>query len=530
MKISRERPSQRLHHRVNAPVRVDLPEGVFKAIDWSLGGFSLEDYQGTVSKGDQVAGTIHIPFQGFDISFPFESEVMRTSDQGDLGVRFINLGERELEIMTHFVDELVRGSMTAVDDAILRIDTPVTPVSTKPDPNPDKEIPLKRKSWKAIGFIAFYFTAGLSVAAYVLLLGYTNFFRLEVDTAVVSAPVEPIRASIDGKVKQITVEEGIYVPARYPLIGLENANLEEEIERARIDVNRASMEALSKEKYLKAEQARLSDYKDIAQNEIERLTSRIKFLQKQVVRSRRQVARINTLNKKGYSSNAKLDETEADHAKLQSSLEEVRLLLYERENLLSSLEQGRFYTDGKLEGGLHELQADFEFAQDQILLAENEFSALKKHRQRLVLSAPTQGRILKLLRTQGSTIKKGEVIALFERNEQRTIEAYLTQEEIVEIAMGDIATVFFPSSEEKVQAVVIKIDRTSGFVDEMEARYQWRGPKDRAGLVVLAFLDLTMDEIRERFLPGIPAIVIFGRQNKDEVIHTIKETVVGGEV
>jgi hypothetical protein len=38
------------------------------------------------------------------------------------------VGNREREIMAYFIDELVRGSMTSVDDVILRLDSPVTPV------------------------------------------------------------------------------------------------------------------------------------------------------------------------------------------------------------------------------------------------------------------------------------------------------------------------------------------------------------------------------------------------------------------
>ena len=140
MKIRRERPSQRLHHRVSAPIRIDLVEGVYKAHDWSLGGFSINEYTGSAKPGDEIPGTVHIPFQGFDISFPFIAEVVRHTEDQNLAVKFQELTEREVEMMTHFVDELVRGSITSVDDALLRIDTPVTPVPTTPNKNDNSQV------------------------------------------------------------------------------------------------------------------------------------------------------------------------------------------------------------------------------------------------------------------------------------------------------------------------------------------------------------------------------------------------------
>lgn len=140
MKVVRERPCQRRHHRVTAPMKVQLPDGAsVMATNWSLGGIRLD---GLNTKDaplpavqDVIDLTLTLPFQGFDINFDVSAKVVRTKEEdGMIACEFIELSERANDLMNHFIDDLVRGAMATVEDTICRIDIPVTPISTKPDP------------------------------------------------------------------------------------------------------------------------------------------------------------------------------------------------------------------------------------------------------------------------------------------------------------------------------------------------------------------------------------------------------------
>ena len=473
--------------------------------------------------GAEIPCTLHIPFQGFDVSFELEARVVRVSESGKLAAAFTKVGDREREIMTHFIDELIRGSMTSVNDVILRLDSPVTPVATTPDVNPAEQVPARRWPWKVWAMSAFYLTAGLGIVAYAMLVFYVNFLRLEVDTAVVSAPIELILATSDGKIEKIAVGMGTKVAAETPLIVIEDPRLEEAMDLAAIRVDRTIMELTAKQKELQAEQERLRDYRTIALSQLERIKVKIRSLEQRTELARRQAERFKTLARDGWTTKSKLDEVISAHTALAGDLEEARLLREERRRSLKNIDKGRFYTGGKLEGRLKELQAAVDFHWDQVALAKDELTALERHRERLILSAPTTGRIVKLLKTRGSSVRRGEELALFERDEARIIEAFLTQEEVLEIGLGDTATVYFPSLDQRVAAVVLAIDRTTGYIDEIESRYQWRGPKDRSAKVMLQFLDLESDIIRKRFKPGLPAVVVFERRNTNEVSRRIKD-------
>ena len=78
----------------------------------------------------------------------------------------IELGEREAKLMQHFIEDIVRGSMSTIDDTIQRIDVPVTPASIKPDSSPTEEVPLRRWPVKTIAMSATYLAVGLAVFSY----------------------------------------------------------------------------------------------------------------------------------------------------------------------------------------------------------------------------------------------------------------------------------------------------------------------------------------------------------------------------
>jgi len=148
VKINREKACQRLHHRVSTPLSVSIDDREYQAADWSLGGFRVskwDRWDDDLIADSRLDCRFELPFQGFNIAFAVEVKVVRLlAEQQELAVSFVDLDDRQTELLNHFVEQLVRGAMTPVGDTILRIDSPVTPVSTKPDPSPTAELPANR--------------------------------------------------------------------------------------------------------------------------------------------------------------------------------------------------------------------------------------------------------------------------------------------------------------------------------------------------------------------------------------------------
>ncbi len=124
------------------------------------------------------------------------------------------------------------------------------------------------------------------------------------------------------------------------------------------------------------------------------------------------------------------------------------------------------------------------------------------------IRAPFDARIVELRKPAGSTIIYKEPILILERLGAPTIEAYLTQEQVMKIALNDYASFYIPSLKIKAQARIVSVNRTSNNLDEDASRYFWQDQNAKTALVKLEVLfpDSTVN-----WPAGLPATVLFKR-------------------
>lgn len=512
MQLVHERASQRRHYRVSAPLTIAIEGVPFNAADWSLGGFRISGYQGRLEVGDGAACLLSIPFQGFQVSFEARATVRRRDPRdGTLACEFSDLNERATAILSHFIDEIVRGYMTPIEDTIQRIDVPVTPVSVNPDAPLPAKPPLRRLRPKALLMSAFYGLAGVVLFAYIASVLHANLFRLEVDTGVVSAPIEPLLAATDGRVTRLHAAPGQLVEAGTPLISLADPDLEEDIAFAEIRVKRARLAVDGLEEEAQLERGKLADYRAFALKQIDKAKSQLSSLDKRLATVRVQAERMQTLVAENWVPQASYEEVAGELARLVGEREQAAISLREREAVLSLVDSGRYFTGERFEGRLDEIEAAIAVATREVELAAEELMALQSRRDGQTIVAPARGRLIQVVKSPGGSTRRGEPIALFERDEDRVVDVFLTQEELLEVGLHDEAVIFFPSTGTRVEARVAAVDRTSGYIDEVESKYDWRGPQDRSAKVTLSFARLPPAQVRERFTPGLPAIAMFER-------------------
>src|SRR5690242_9216254 len=99
--IKHEAPDLRRHVRSKVPIGIRIKGRPFTVTEWSLGGFKVDDYpvNGTLV-GDHLYADFVLPYQGVEISFTTEVEVVRVaSESGTLAARFLNLNAREREVL-----------------------------------------------------------------------------------------------------------------------------------------------------------------------------------------------------------------------------------------------------------------------------------------------------------------------------------------------------------------------------------------------------------------------------------------------
>lgn len=83
--------TDRRHHRriYDRPIEVEVEGKHYDTLDWSLGGFRINGYHRLLEIGERLSGKIG-PVDGIRPG-DFIVEIIRTTDDGDVGVRFIEI-------------------------------------------------------------------------------------------------------------------------------------------------------------------------------------------------------------------------------------------------------------------------------------------------------------------------------------------------------------------------------------------------------------------------------------------------------
>lgn len=520
VKIKRERADQRRHHRVTAPLFVGVDGHTVRATDWSLGGLRVDGFPHTVPPvGKLLDLSLTLPFQGFDVAFGAKAKVVRTQvGTGTFAVQFTELGERERELMSHFLEELVRGSMVDVEDTIQRIDVPVTPASLQPDTKlaPVTQRPVTRMPVRTMVMSGVYALVGMMIFGYAAMLLYSNVYKLEVRTAVIAAPVDTVKAQADGRVALGSLKPGDQVADGDVILEVIDSQLEREIELSDLAIReRKAKLGYLKQRYLD-ELEKMEGLSNLEMRDVEQLRLDVEAAEATRRASQRQYERLRKLFDQGFTTEQRLDEAEAEAVRADKTAAKKKVELATR---VALVEQGlgkRHYNGRDLIGGEAEMQASIRLAEHEILLAQKRHMVNLTMRDRSAVRAPFEGTVLQLPRPDRSSVRRGDVIAVIEQSANREILAFLSQEEVSRVGLGDTAQVWIPAIDEVVQARVTRVDRTSGFIAESSSArppgYRWRGPEDRSAEVTLEFMDDRIARDWKRYRAGLPVTILFDQR------------------
>ncbi len=521
MKIVRERPCARRYHRVNAPLNAVLPWGERKtATHWSLGGARFDGLSGPLpDMGDIIELILELPFQGFDISFEVPVSIVSVKQStGALGVEYVELSERAQDLLTHFIDDLVRGKMATVEDTICRIDVPVTPISTKPDPSPEPDAIVRRWPIKTIFFSAFYLALGLVVFGYLGILIYSSTMRLEVKSAVVSAPLTTLKMPVDGKIVPVRFEIGTAVRRGDTIARIENSKLTADLEEKRIELQQSrDLLARAREKF-RIQSSRMKLYQVVKQTDRKIASAQVEAAREALTAADNNYERMSTLRAKGLVNALKFDKAKSDRAQVEARLKKAEYEL-ERASTLDAVSERVFFNNKEFVADLDMLALEVDAASAGVRIALMQLQKVENAAADLVIEAPFDGRIITVTQTDNANVLRNQPIVTLEKSEDLTVKAYLTQDEALSVGLNERAKVFLPGLGRHLEAVVVKVDRASNFIDVDKSRYDWSDRTERTARVSLK-LNLTVPEL-QNVTAGLPAVVIFPKRFTNDVYHRI---------
>jgi len=520
--IKYEKPDQRRHYRVTAPLFVTLNDKKIRAADWSVGGLRLEELEGKLPAiGKSLAVQITLPFHDFEISFDTELEVVRhVEGQKGFGARFTALGEREQGLMVHFIDEIVRGSMADVKETIARMDVPVTPVSTTPEKKPLPATTVQRWTSKAYVVPVLYGLLGLLVFGYAGLVAYSNIFHLVVESAVVGGRVGLIKAQVDGEIDYKNATVGKLVKTGEIIAKVNDPVLEARIEKAAIQIQRKLAEQSFLQQQTGVASSRSAEIIRQKSGSVKNQRQRVRKIAAEVKKARATYRSLLRRRKRGRASKERVANARAALSKLRTRLGQARQVLSGRAKLLKRTGKAGLFGKQLALSNDPLYKARLELIKNEVEFARHDHQTLLRLREARTLKAPFAARIVDLPKRFASTVMRGDVVVVLEPLASREATAFLTQKESLKVKIGDMARVFIPALDQSFGARIKAVGQPVSFVNIKEGSFGWRPTNERNARVTL---ELSAKDLAatEALSAGMPAVIRFNDRETNGILSRV---------
>ena len=261
------------------------------------------------------------------------------------------------------------------------------------------------------------------------------------------------------------------------------------------------------------EQLRLKIYQKIGNTRVLSAQTLVNQFKQDVLTAQHNAERYTELHKKNYVSDANLEAVLSKSVNTQEALKNAQAQKKMELYSLDALDQGMYFTGTKTEGIENDLNAELEAATKKTILNEKKVKIYEELIDKLTIKAPFDGKVIKILKSAGNTTDEIKPIIYIEKTmENKTILAYLTQDEVIRIGSSKDVSVYIPSSGKKYHGNIVKIDRTDGFLDLVSAQYRWRDFKiDRSAIVTIKMSPSDRHKFNTDAFSGMPAIVYFSK-------------------
>lgn len=506
-------PGRRRHPRAELPLKIQIGDQRTHTRDWSVGGVGVGGLAKQPAAGTRLPVRISLPFEGFRVSFAARARVIHHDAKNDVtGLAYSGLSERQRAMLRHFADHLAGTAGGGVEQTLRQ------PGVQAAAGKGVRSAPFV--SWHGLRLGALY----LAVSTLVMLLAglalYSRLFRLEVESAVVSTAVEPLQLPHRGVVSATLVAEGSLVQPGQPLLQVVNAELQQDLERARGQLDQARLAHRQQLATLAADERDLGVYRQLAGNSMAAAAHRVQALQAKLEATGNDLARLRKLEAQAMVSRAQVDRAQAEHALARGELDSARATLASARTVANAAQRGSYFSDRRVELSLATRQAEVETAAQRVKLEEAGFASLQQRAEQLVVRAPYAATVMKLAKSAGNAFQPVEPLVYLARQEVPVIDAFLTQAELTRIRPGNRAKVYLPALDTVVEGVVSRVDRTAQFVVDSRVRMNWESSRDRNGHAVLELPGLD-PATRSSLAVGTPAVVSFERYSLPGLAESI---------
>ncbi len=248
-----EKNSMRRSYRTSIPLQVVLEGDTYNAIDWSLTGVALANIDKVYLPGEEVKAVLILPLYEATLTFPV-TLLHEYTEEGRSGFSFVDLGEKNRNILRRFIELAIEGKVDRVDDIIAiyeepQIDTPIqTPVTLQED----EAHALKNSFLRSA---ARYILFALFVAALAGVLLFYNFRYSYEGSGTVAGNELKIYPNVNAVVEKLFVKEGDRVTKETPLVTLDSSAITYKIALLEVEKKRKTEALLREQKSLRQKES-----------------------------------------------------------------------------------------------------------------------------------------------------------------------------------------------------------------------------------------------------------------------------------
>ncbi len=484
-------PSRSLHKRDLFPLQVEIDGHIYDVPKWNMDYFKAVEFPHPIHSDKPFTGKLIIRFKSFNIQFETAaSQINYNSEKKELIAHFESIPEEHRELLRYFSEALETGDMVNIDNVLRRVDMPVTPASTQLAEVSNK----KSFFFKRLLFSSAYVLLGAALLAFSLSSLQRKLTEVEVNSAFISKPLVPIQSPYQGSVEEVYISAGNTIVVGQPLVTL----------KAQSDNNNTALQDLESQQFLiKAEITKKNNNVgslDLFQRKIDAAQAALSaaLSTQQIKCNARYETEID--RRAPLKRNA---ECNASNDKVTSA--KIKLSLGKEQLVIAQQKRSRSRNTARVLGKrLKKLEADIQTNKITLGIGQN----IK------TLKSLVSGNVVSVLDEQHQYLSRGQTIALIQpENSHEYIEAYITQQQALELKAGNKARVTSTTFDEKIFAVIDKIEYTvNTFNPSNKELLNWNVPKENTVKLTLSFTNKQTAAIPL----GLPVTLIIKKESQNQ--------------
>jgi multidrug resistance efflux pump len=419
--ITSEFNYQRKAHRVDLPMVAEIAGRSYRVRDWSMSGIGVLDLDKPLPKDQLIEAKCSLPMRESLITIKV-TLCFKSRRGGVSGFEFHDISPKNKRILRHYIELAVEGKLDNIEDLIS--------VATAPELNSPIEEALNLTELESEGLTKqfrarSYLSIGIGVIFFLgvlLTLFYNTVYRVT-GTGVIGGNIERVTANANGAIKQISVQEDVYVAKGDTLFEIDDGEVGFEIAQTRTRLAELNEKLKELERFLG------DDHGGVVASLDSEYRSKQQDLQNAKLLFERRV-----ITRKDFN-----------HIENQLRQAQINLERAKEERAARRLQVRSRIDDVRLEIKTYSMQLDE-------LLAQAE---------RYQIHAPVTGKIFRVEHTVGEYVTPNDIVVLIEKNVQPSVSMKLLSADALKIRIGMAATIYSPMLDRQFEAIVSAVGYSS---------------------------------------------------------------------